>query len=371
VQRTVRLPEPPRVFIVSSKAPDRFDMRALRELLCQQRTNQAVRESKELAAARQDRMLLQWLDTQQLPTRAQRLEQLERDAEDLIAARIGAPLMERIIPRILDDPGTRMAMADEILQDRVARWPVVNLVHTLLQPFFLLIRSAVSRSAAPMQSADGLVDACVTESGESFSKLVQSTFAQLRQQQPIVAALYGPNRLWESMPAELAAGMLHRTLADAVQRQRVTARQRLAVGRGAFLAPLRWIVTIGALLWFPFIQPILATALGDPTMQSWAWRRIAALLIDVLGVNYLLRSATFLILYYATLWLALRWNTQHRVGRLLARWRATDFPDPSVNLATQSLAWMDELIGPIRTARERIQSLANRIQSLRETTRAA
>ncbi len=371
VQRTLELKTAPRVLMVSSKSPQRFDMEALRTLLCRQRSDQAVRESKQLAAARQDTALFNWLDAQQLSMRAERLGQLEQDAEELIATRVGRPLLERIIPRILDDPGTRMAMADEILQERVARWPIVNLIHTLLQPIFLLARSAMSRNAAPLLSADALVDGCVKESGESFEMLIQSTFAQLRQQQPMIASLYGQNRLWESMPAEFAAGSLHRALADAVQRQRETARQILMGRNAAFAAPVRWLLTIGALIWFPFAQPILAAALGDPNIQSWAWRRLAALVVDVLGVNYMLRSATFLLIYYAALWLALRWNTQRRVGRLVAKWKASDFPDTSVNLATQALQWLDELSSPIRLARDRMQSLTQRVDDLRKKTRAA
>src|SRR3712207_7966037 len=59
---------------------------------------------------------------------------------------------------------------------------------------------------------------------------------------------------------------------------------------------------------------------------------------------------------YTTLfrsWLALRWNTQRRVARLLARWKLAADPDPSLNLATQSLQWVDTLTQPIRTAHER------------------
>lgn len=371
VQKTLSLGQPPRVFLVSSRHPDQFDMTALRQLVCQQRSDQVVRESKQLATARQDGALLTWLDSQQLPIRAQRLENLQRDAEELIATRIGRPLLDRIVPGILDDPGTRMAIADEILQERVARWPVVNLVHTLLQPVFLLIRSAVSRNAVMMQSADSLVDACVKESGESFEILIQTTFAQLRQQQPIVASLYGQNKLWESMPAELAAGTLHRGLADTVQRQRQSARELGASSRGLLLSPIRWLLTIGALLWFPFVQPILAAALGDPDRHVWAWRRMAALVVEVLGVNYLLRSAAFLILFYAALWLALRWNTQRRVTKLVAGWKSSDLPDESINLSSQSLHWLDELSAPIRNARERMESLAQRVTDLRQKTRAA
>jgi hypothetical protein len=370
VQRTLNLERPPKVYLVSSKAPEKFDMTALRDLVCRQRTDQAVRESKQLAAARQDRALIAWLEGQDLATRAARLEQLQRDAEELVGARIGSCLMERIIPRVVDDPGTKMAMADDILQERVARWPVVNLIHTLLAPLFLLVRNAVSRTASGMQGADLLVDACIKDCGESITTLVQSTFAQLRQQQPVVAALYGQNRLWETMPAEFAAGTLHRSLADAVQRQRVTAKDRLLSKRGGFAAPIRWILTLGALVWFPFVQPVLAIVLPQKD-GHWTITRLAGVVVMVLGVDYLLRSATFLIVYFTAVWLALRWNTQRRVARLLARWKAADYPDPSVNLSTQAIDWMDELTSPLRAAHQRMQSLSQRVNDLQTATKAA
>ncbi|MDB5293732.1 MAG: hypothetical protein JWL69_4973 [Phycisphaerales bacterium] len=358
VARTLRLAEPPRVYMISARFPDRYEMPALRDLLSRQRTPQAVRESKQLALARQDRTLVTWLDKQDLAKRALRLAQLQQDAEDMVADRVGGPVLDRIVPRLLDDPATRLVMADDILQERVARWPVVNLVHTLLQPLFVLLRSAVSRAAMPMQSADGMVDAVVKDSGESIARLVQSAFAQLRQTQPAVAALYPHNKLWEDMPADIAAGNLQRALAGAIEKQRTAARDRLAGGSGFLLAPFRWLLTIGALLWFPFVQPVLSAFLASH--DSHTLRNITGLVIGVLGVDYFLKSAGFLVIYYAAIWLALRWNTQRKVGRLLSKWHATDFPDPAVNLATQTVQWLEELTAPIRLARERMQSLADR-----------
>ncbi|HWE96225.1 MAG TPA: GTPase domain-containing protein [Tepidisphaeraceae bacterium] len=369
VARTLKLAQPPRVYMIAAKYPDRFDMAELAGLLSQQRSAQAVRESKQLALARQDRTLLVWLDKQELPLRASRLAQLQQDAEELVADRVGGPVLERIVPRLLDDPATRLAMADDILQERVARWPVVNLVHTLLQPVFVLLRSAVSRGAMPMQSADGMVDAVVKESGDSIGRLVQSAFAQLRQAQPAVALLYPHNKLWEDMPADLAAANLQRALAGAIGRQREVARERLGGGAGVLLAPARWLLTIGALLWFPFVQPVLAAFLGSH--ESRTLRNVVALVIGVLGVDYFLKSAGFLVIYYAAIWLALRWNTQRKVGRLLARWRATDFPDPAVNLATQTVQWLSDLTAPIQLARERMRSLADRADAFRKQAAVA
>lgn len=367
VQRTLRLDEPPQVYLISATHPQEYDLPALRSALTRERTHEAVRHSQELAARRQDRSLLSWVENQQLPTRAARLAQLQEDAEELAAQRIGVPLLEEVIPRLLNDPATRGAMSEEILTERVARWPLVRLVHTLLSPLFVLLRGAVSRTAAPLQSPEGVVEAVLRETGYSVSELVQTTFAQLRQSQPAAADLYAHNRLWEQMSADLAAAELRRVLGAAIQRQREAARQQLL--RAAWPgAPLRWLLTIGAVVWFPFLQPVLQAVLATGShISPWNWHDLAYLIVQVLGVNYLLKSASFLILYFVVLWLALRWNTQRQVAKLLGRWKSTSQTDPSYNLATQTLEWIDSMIAPIRRARERVDSAVHRAEELRRS----
>jgi hypothetical protein len=366
VQRTLSLPDPPQVYMISATHPQAYELPALREMLAREKSSQLVRQSQDLASRRQDGSLLAWLESQQLPVRAKRLQQLQQDAEELTAQRIGGPLLEEVIPRLLDDPATRGTMAEEILTERVARWPIVNLIHTLLSPVFVLIRGATSRNAAPLQTPQGLVEIVLKETGYSVSDLVQTTFAQLRQSQPAFADLYAHNRLWEQMSADMAAAEFRRSLGATLQRQRDAARVRLSRG-SSFGAPIRWLLTIGAVLWFPFIQPVLHAALAAPDLMQWHWRKVAELTVEVLGVNYLLTSGGFLILYFVTLWLALRWNTQRKVARLLSRQEAAGPTDPSLNLATQTLQWLDGLIAPLRHAHERMVSLASRADEMRKS----
>ena len=364
VQKTLSLSRPPTVYLISALHPEAFELPALRAILAREKTPQAVRQSQELAVRRQDQSLLAWLDRQQIPVRSKRLAQLQEDAEELAAQRIGQPLLDEVIPLLLDDPSTRGAMVEDILSERVAHWPLVRLVHTLLSPLFVLLRGATSRNAAPLQTPEGLVEIVLRQTGHSVSDLVQTTFAQLRQSQPALAELYAHNRLWEQMPADLAAAELRRTLGATVERQRDAAREQLTRG-GLIGWPVRWLVTIGAIIWFPFAQPILQAILADPNSSSWHLREAAHLAVEVLGVDYLLKSAGFLILYFMGIWLALRWNTQRRVLRLLRGWKSTSLPDSSLNLATQTLEWIDKLVVPIRQARDRVQSLAERTTKLR------
>jgi hypothetical protein len=84
----------------------------------------------------------------------------------------------------------------------------------------------------------------------------------------------------------------------------------------------------------------------------------------VLGVNYLLKSAGFLVIWFLVLWLALRWNTQRRVARLVKSWKQTDYPDPTVNLATQSLDWMASLTEPVRRTSDQMTELSQKVSRL-------
>jgi hypothetical protein len=290
IARTVGLAAPPDVYLISAIHPERYDLPRLRGLLSRQKTEDVLRKSKELAVRRQDRSLLAWLREQQLEERAARLERLLREAEEAVAARVGEPLLERAIPRMLEDASARLAMTDEVLRARVARWPLVNLVHTLLSPLLAVWRSNAA-PAGPRFGAGGAESMVETYLGAcdgavgGVARLVQTTFAQLRQSQPLVATLYRHNRLWEDMPAELAAGELRRTLAATVERQRDVALQRLS-GRNGVVAPLlRWLLTVGALLWFPFVQPVLEGMLKLPEIR-WDWwtqgRNLAGLLVGVL-----------------------------------------------------------------------------------------
>jgi len=141
-------------------------------------------------------------------------------------------------------------------------------------------------------------------------------------------------------------------------------------GRSAWVgAPFRWLLTIGAILWFPFVQPILSQMLA--THLSITRLATLALLVQVLGVDYLLKSAVFLFFWFLVLWLALRWNTQRTVARLVKKWAATDLAEPAVNLTTQSMQWMDDLLTPIREAEQRVLSLAQRVEEFDATSRRA
>ena len=362
IARTLGASFTPIVFVVSANRPDEFDFPDLRQRLAQQKPAATVKQSIELAGRQRQRSMLAWLDAQRLPERVARMQRLQREAEELAAARLSVPLLETVIPRVLADPAHRAAMVDQAMDARVAHWPIVNVLHTLLSPLTSLWRRNVG--AAP--TAEALIDSYASIGGRSVPAAVAATFALLQQTHPMIGPLYGQRRMWDDATATTAAGELRQTLADLLRHQRDHMTRRFA--RAGVVMPLfRWLLTIGAVLWFPIVQPVLELMLRDTMAQTLRGGLLLA--VQLLGATYLLKSAAFLLIWFLFLWLLLRWDTQRRVTRMLSRWQSVDADDETataLSAPAAALAWVDELLDPICAAREREESLVQRAHALRQ-----
>jgi hypothetical protein len=162
----------------------------------------------------------------------------------------------------------------------------------------------------------------------------------------------------------MAEARLRQELIETIQRQRQVVLSRLS-GKSGIIAPLvRGLLTIGALLWFPFIQPVLQTILTAHSAFGTV-RDVGILAVEVISAESLLRNAVFLLIWYLLIWALLRWGTRRRVDWLLMRWRSAEYADDSLNLTTRTLAWIGGLLEPIRTARQTTEDIARRVAELR------
>src|SRR5205823_2455603 len=183
-----------------------------------------------------------------------------------------------------------------------------------------------------------IVDTTSPISGRSAAAVLQSTFAFLHQTFPAISRLYSNWKLWESMPAQNAESDLRRRLSTTVERQRTRLREELNVS-GLISAFFRTLLTIGALLWFPIVQPLLEAFLaGHPT------RDLTLLAVRLLGVTYLLKTVAFLAIYYMLLWLILRWDTQRLIDKFLRRLQHARDTDPTLTLTGQAIEWLNQLL---------------------------
>ncbi|CAN5343595.1 hypothetical protein BH09PLA1_BH09PLA1_07520 [soil metagenome] len=355
VASVLELSQPPLVHLISATQPDAFDLPRLREALSDDRSKKSVETSLDLADTRRQRTLIDWLDSQHLADRAARSTRLLRDAEELTAARLAVPLLEEFLPQLTGDPSHRLAMIEPVMSKRLSRWPIVNVIQTSLSPLMALIRKNLSASPTPIDSLSPTV------SGRALKSLVQTTFAQTRQSDPSIGQLYAERKLWDDFPAELAANDLAHRLVGTIHRQREQAMRQIASnGALAFIiAPLRWLLTVGALLWFPIIQPILQRVLEGRFVPSV--REVASVVVPLLGATYLLHSAAFLVIWFIALWMFLRWDTHRRVNRLIARWSSADL-ESDLSLGGQVVSWMDDLLEPLKRRERESAELADRLE---------
>ncbi len=174
-------------------------------------------------------------------------------------------------------------------------------------------------------------------SGEHLlGQMVQTTFALLQQSYPQVSELYRDRKLWESVTATESAGELRSQLIATVDRQRAAACAGME--RGGPWAILRGLLTIGALIWFPILQPLLESMIQKG-------KSTGATLVSVLSITNLLNALFFLLIYFSILWLILRWDTQRRVSRQFARWKHLEELDPLLSLNAQTLDWRSRFGG--------------------------
>ncbi len=353
--RTLGLEAPPPVRLISATHPDRYDLPELRRLLGRHKSTREVDQSRRLASQRQAQSLLQWIERQDVPGQLARLEHLQESATEWLSDRLIRPLLEESLPRLLGDPAWRNTLAETVMEQRLARWPIVNWVHLLLAPLTSLARTAAAPTVGG--SAESLV-ASALGAGTPLPQRIQSAFAHLQQTAPALGGLYHHHKLWEAQPAEQAAAELRGRLAAALQQQRDHIRRRLDRSWGLPGMIGRWGLTVGVAIWFifrPILQPLLHGERFTPAALGWAF-------LQLLRADFLLVTLVFLILYYLILWLILRRRTHQRIARLLKRWRSTDRLDPAMNLAVQTVQWSDELLAPLALRRDQLRELVEQIE---------
>ena len=351
IANALRLDQPPRVYAVSAIDPGAHDLPDLRSTLSRHKPGEVVDRSIAQAGARQVDTVTRWIEQQQLPDQLDRLRRLYDQAAEAVSARIGTMVEEDLAASTEDDAATRLRIIDDALARRVRAWPLMSILHALLWPILVLIRSNVASSGAAADRASYR---------QRLADALQATFAQLHQSQPMINRLYAQRKLWDAPAAQREAARLAFAIEQA-HRRRTRDLAEQAGRTHAIFAPIRWLLTIGALLWFPFGQPILELLL--PTGVWPGLWDLAAMAVRVLSVQILLESAVFILLWYFVLWLVIRWQTQRKVERRLRRG-----PIASDALQTPhdvTIDWLDDLLQPIRRRIERIELLLERVYRLR------
>ena len=351
LRKLLNLDAPPRVHLVAANRPDDYDLPALRQTLTKQKSAQEVKQAKSLAERRRAASLIAWLRQQDLPGKAERAGRLRDEAAAQLAGEVAEPLLDDALPAMLADPAVRAHLAEPAVRRRVRRWPVVSLIDVALTPLIALVRQNLGQTGGVATP-----DAYLERTGRGVAGRVRSVFARLRQTDPEIGRLYEHQRLWTSTESDAAAGRLRQRLRAALdaQREQVDARP----GRGRLLAPLRWLLTLGAAVWLAVLQPVAEVALRAANPADLTeWREVAVIAVEVLSAQHLLAAAGFLGVYFAVLWALLRTWHQNRTLRRLAGGRDT-------GLSSAVVAWTDALLAPVQQRAQDAEQLSKRLDAL-------
>jgi len=361
--RVLSLPAPPRVWAISALRGDHYELPELSRILAQQKSAAQVQTSLEQAALRRRQSALAWVDAQDLPGRAGRLRRLVDDAQETLNDRLGLPLLEGFLPQLLDDPQYHTSLLDQCLGRRLSAWPLVGALHGIFAGLGKLLRAPSLHAKLILPSAHpGLGRDLVN--GQTIAQTLQTTFALLQQSHPVLSDLYHEQKYWEISPAVAAEGQLRHALSQTLDAQRQSAVAQFEPRHSPAMFLLRNLLSVGALVWFVLLQPLLLLFLQPRTAnESWALR-----LVQAFSASQVIVALVFVVIYLSLLWYLLRWDTQRRLNRQFTQWRRLDAnpsADASPNLTACAMNWLNDLTAPIRSELARYEAVAQRVDLLR------
>lgn len=330
VQRLLQLQQSPRVMVVSARRPDDLDGPAMRNVLSQGRSEKAVQLSRVAAQRQRQRSVLTWANRQDLPGKLRRAEQGVEAARQVIAEELAGPIAGEWTQRAIEAEGYRLSVTHAAVARRLSGWPILGVLEHLAAPLLAVRR--INADADRLPPLEPPLD-----------DRIAAAFARVRDVVPTAGEAYDDAPPWQPMHAAALATQARREVSSSLAglRQRVVNASRPI----AVLAPLRWLLTVGAIIWFP---------LGQPLLQAWldgGLGDVIALAIAMISVQHLLASATMIIVWLVALWLWVRWRAATRAERILSR--VEDENHPSSRL----LEWCATLLSPLERRSGELRTL--------------
>jgi len=334
LQKLLALDSLPKVQLISAQAPDQFDLPTLRTSISKARDAKAVSSSIELAKGRRDESILSWMRDLDLETRAERsrmsLELSRRSVDELLTE----PLLAQVTPQIRSNPALRLSIADDASRKRIERWPLLGAIDLLVSPIIAIVRHNLGASAP--------------------TSVVHHAIGELKPNlESRVTMLHARALTNKDQRDSISTDELSLRMTDAVKRRSDDVIKRASRGHGAIGAPLRWLLTIGAAVWFPLAQPVTEAVLQ---ISQFAFDRATLLtIVRLISADQLLGGLAFVVIWLLGLWALLRVSTHRSVTRQL------ESRDANVDeLDRIAVAWSDAHITHDVTEAARATDLAER-----------
>jgi hypothetical protein len=310
---------------------------------------------------------VRWLEDQRLDQRLARANRTIQNARLLADDKLLTPIRDRIEPALLDDPVLKSDIMERASRRRIARWPIVNVMDVLLAP----ITSVFRRNLLGLTSTKQSVRAIVAELTPPLEANLRAVFADVRRRDPSIVDTYGDSAPWNDRESELAVESLTGRLAGAMEKRKAYVVDTAGAGHGGATAPIRWLLTLGAAVWFPIVQPVLEIVLNPNSTWTGLTRETIWHIVRLLGSTYLLQSVGFLAVYFVLLWAMLRYLTGRRCEKLLRSADTSLNGDAASSIEREAERWVEQLFEPLAAQTKHLERLVTAIEACAGSTRAA
>lgn len=249
------------------------------------------------------------------------------------------------------------ALADELLERRVERWPLLRLVYW---PFGWLARAVGRRAGTQLGAPDAQAE---SSAAADLGRLLVDRIALLRAR-----LLADHGTIARKLAIEDAAPAADRAAAD-LQQTLVRLPRRLDEKTVSLLASqnrapsffARWGLWF-VFLWFPFLQPISAGVL-EMVSESGTWHVAQGLyrVVTALSAVHLLAGFAVVAIVYVLILAAMYARCLRAVRTARAPHDALSAVDGALGDILQAQA-IDPFLAPFRQRLERLRQLARRLE---------
>ncbi len=352
ISKSLLLNQPPTVHMISAVLPEKYDLPKLKKILSHQKGKQEIEASRKLAIRQYGTSLLGWISDQNLPNRVERLERIEEHLGGLLHQRIELPLSEDLLPSIHQDERVEGYLFRETFRARIQQWPIVRLFDSVCSPAIKWLNIGSVGGSEPTQTLSrSVIEKSFSEFGCSPVLSLQASFANCRSRFSQVGEIFAGLPLWEEKDSQICVADLKTRLREALDTSLSRARSVLEPGSNPFGALYRVFIVFGAMVWFPFCQPVLQQYLEEESLTD-----IPLLIVGLLGVSSLLSSAVFLFVIFTLIWLTVRWRTQRSVSRVLRSLRDEEI-ESNRGLEAAARDWGLTLLLPLEEEKKQIVRL--------------
>lgn len=354
------LPDIPeeRFLLVSALDPSRYQFRQVYDQLIRTHSLEEIARAKARnIEAEFSRMIKRMMNVYQIESQRERLQQVREEIQAGVNEAFDDTRLHTITTRLTSTDRIHRRISGRIFQQKIEQWPILRSFFYPLSGVIAFMGGRFAYRSGDHEWSDNPQDLFRFQ-GESASGSLQAIQQGVMDQNPFVRALVPRS---SDSHSETIATWIRRMLAELEENvvESLTAHTKPPSG-------LQKSTVFLPLIWFPFMQPVLAHLMTDetPLVSFSGIFEFLALLVGLLGAGNLLQSLVFLLIVYSV-WLLYLYARSTRNIIAAGQWHLQQI------WYEEWLPWASGLLSaPIDRIAQALDDYRSRIQAIQRSVSA-